>query len=674
MGYYFLDSIISKLESFSDPSKENDLRDFLKNKFIWELQKALLSGEYYGDAEERLMKIDKLLDTIGAQKTLFVGGKSLVFNTRKSGGTLLKEKYVQIYLDLIRNLERGLVCLDKGEESKVIDIKIFEGHAIFRDVSDIMEIGNKKFDIENFNTFLIGVLLVYIDEYLECTEEELRVLERVRHFLKKTSMNAFSHDVVTLYMHKTDFLIYKIECRYSHQTNDGERGERNLPSISKDNFYYPFVEKIINHYHQFSCQNPEQLYGQVCKMLDGEKGSFTIGLLHQFNKYYAKISLRDLPFRKDKIDKVLEKLKQKQENLIEDSLFDRIAYKSIFNLLSNSSIRLHQRIEESNQYPNIVPHIQLYLREETTEVLPGFLKEMVKKSSTDADGNEFSDYFCYVNLLKFLNGLNNHLLENVAKLILDKEPAISTEKLRARFSTFVGELKKVYEQAIYDLKDNLRKTRSYESKPVYLAMNECMIKYTWRLEMGVTVDGNLFLDSAYILPNNFEKVQKKAETWEAFITPQLNLLKEAFDVVLGSHSVKSSITNFEGKMKENDFKVVQVVALFVSIATFVLINVKIFDGKSGLESFGIILGLASCFFLFNLFLYFIFLAQFRGGTSAKGFALKILLWIVTPLLLAGGSFAVLNNEKFKSSAELKSMKERLYKDSVQIEYLKEKIK
>ena len=54
--------------------------------------------------------------------------------------------------------------------------------------------------------------------------------------------------------------------------------------------------------------------------------------------------------------------------------------------------------------------------------------------------------------------------------------------------------------------------------------------------------------------------------------------------------------------KENDFKIVQIVAMFVSIATFVLINVKIFDNKSGFESIAIVFGLGGVFTLFNGFL------------------------------------------------------------------------
>lgn len=676
MQYTFLDAIIAKLESISAAKKAGELQEFLRNTFTWQLQKALLNGEYYGEADERIMRIDRLLDTFkqGAPKIVKIGTKSYEIKSNITEFTLWADKYLPLYQDLIRNLEKGMICLDKGEESKVIDLKMFEGHTFFRDISEIMDVGSKKVDFENYNTFLIGILLVYIDEYLECTEEVLRVLGRIKHFLEQTRMNTFSREIITLYKHKTEFLIYKIECRYSHRTNEGERGDRNPGIIADDNVFAPFVKKIKEHYLHFYYGSPDELYTKVCNMLEGQPENFNIEILHRFNKYYGKINDRDFAFNKNKIDKILEKLKANEQRLKGDTLFDRIAYKSILNLLNNSSSRLRQKIEQANHYPNILPHFREYLRGDNTEVLPEMIKNLIEEAGAASESNGFSDYFCYVNLLKFLNELTNFLLENASTLIVEKEPAISSDKLRERFSVIVKTLTKIYQQAVNDLKDSLRKTRSYESKPVYLTMKECLIGYELKTETGGSVKGSLFLDSAYILPNNFEKIQQKADTWEAFITPQMNLLREAFDVVLASHSVKASITVFEGKMKENDFKVVQVVALFVSIATFVLINVKIFDGKSGMESFGIILGLASCFFLFNLFLYFIFLAQFRGGTAAKGYLLKIILWLVTPLGLATGSYFILDSQHYKSSSEVKSIKERLYRDSVQLEYLKEKVK
>jgi len=55
-------------------------------------------------------------------------------------------------------------------------------------------------------------------------------------------------------------------------------------------------------------------------------------------------------------------------------------------------------------------------------------------------------------------------------------------------------------------------------------------------------------------------------------------------------------------MKKGEFKTIQIVALFVTVAAFVLSQVKIYENRSGLESMAISLSFAGILLLFNGFL------------------------------------------------------------------------
>lgn len=104
---------------------------------------------------------------------------------------------------------------------------------------------------------------------------------------------------------------------------------------------------------------------------------------------------------------------------------------------------------------------------------------------------------------------------------------------------------------------------------------------------------------------------------------------------------------------------VQIVAMFVSIATFVLINVKIFDNKTGLESIGIILGLAGCFFLFNLFFYITSLLQFQGEKDNWKFFQKIFKYLMFPIIFVGAGIFLLYFEGEKTGKHMQEIDKRL---------------
>jgi cytochrome bd-type quinol oxidase subunit 2 len=125
-----------------------------------------------------------------------------------------------------------------------------------------------------------------------------------------------------------------------------------------------------------------------------------------------------------------------------------------------------------------------------------------------------------------------------------------------------------------------------------------------------------------------EEFESRASAKESLFGTQISTNKMDFETLVASNKKE-----FETLVRTNEFKVVQVVAMFVSIATFVLLNVKIFDGKTSLESFGIILGLAGCFVIFNLFFHVLVYFKIEGKTTKDDETIKKII----PLPLIEGA-------------------------------------
>jgi hypothetical protein len=196
--------------------------------------------------------------------------------------------------------------------------------------------------------------------------------------------------------------------------------------------------------------------------------------------------------------------------------------------------------------------------------------------------------------------------------------------------------------------------------------HECVVNYQWNNE---ALEGELFIDSSFILPNDFESIKQDIEALDSFINVQPEKLRNTFDVSISQLEMKNNITGFEKRVKENEFKTVQIVAMFVSIASFVLLNVKIFDEKSSMESFGIILGLASCFFVFNIFFYLIILPHTQGWKAFGKFIVKSIFLISFPIGLAFTSYNILSkygtkkNDKSDNTKTSSDVNLQLYNDT-----------
>lgn len=154
-------------------------------------------------------------------------------------------------------------------------------------------------------------------------------------------------------------------------------------------------------------------------------------------------------------------------------------------------------------------------------------------------------------------------------------------------------------------------------KPVYLTFMECV----GDLEGNKTVEQiihqrsdslstpyhehkianpQLFIDSAYVLPEDFSIAKDDLRGKETYLTSNIRSLKNRVEIDVKNKVFEKKADEFEKKVKENEFKVIQIVALFVTVSVFVLNSVKFFTETNDLYGYlSLLSGLAACLVLFN---------------------------------------------------------------------------
>lgn len=666
---FFLDKIVQYISNKTPDPAES----FLTPELLMLTHKAILSGEYYEKGSiDKIKEIKKQLG--GLQSALEVAtitfpgspapaaaipaAKIVISDRAEKELEQYDTRFLSKLQELTSSVVENLSFSATGEDGVIVDTAPLRNYKFKKDVADLLHTGVSTDEILNDMMFEINILLAYLDEYLECNKEILDELTAIDRHLKKQFRNDVNGEIFDLLKQKAAFLAYKIQRR-----NKKTKPLTSIPEWDENNAYSEFKHKLDAHYKTkkqtvkqaiLSCEeyNPET--SPSCKLED----------FHGASHFFRRVSEDHNGYRKNELEKLLKKIQRKRKTEGNLSLFDQVAFKSFDTLLFNSSIDFKIRLEkEDANFSNVLADIRNFLsgKKETANVT--FLDE-IEKELTHYSGINSQNYYCYELFLEFLDSLLKYLRSNPAKTVnFEKNTLDETDlgEIRKRIESLTSYIRTLYASALNHINSNLDKMMTHEIKPVYLSWEECFIKHKW--EDGV--EGHLFVDSAYVLPNNFEAIKSKIYSWEIFLDTEMNLLTNSIELQLNINFIENKNLNFEKKVRENEIKVVQIVSIFVSIATFVLINVKIFDNKSGLESFAIILGLASCFVLFNSFFYFMIYAQMQQPKLIRARIFKASIFVILPVVLAAGSYFMLKSEGEKSSKDFKDFKEKMRRDSIE---------
>lgn len=571
-----------------------------------------------------------------------------------------RDKYLDKLNELTKSVTNNLDFFSSGQEGIIADTKLLKNYKLKNELAETLGSRISLDDILNDSLFELNILLAYMDEYLECNDEMQGELKSIRSYLKNDLRNNLNGEIFGIIKYKADFLEFKISWRNCH---DPENSLGQYPELDDNNVFHPFEKKLILHYKELRKYIVRKFEKSIEEFSPDKLEAVTLEEFHHLNRYYKKILSDTEEYRKILICLCLNKTKE-LGGMESGELFDQIAYKSIFNLLSNSSIHLALKIEEKDNYALIIAEFEQAILKGAINPRSEFLNTKFNEIKHIVDSSYLSDFYCYKILLGFVNEFIWYLQSNPERIIVFDKKNFDEESLKLakdKALLVIASLKSLAQQVLKEFKLSLRKMMTHEVKPAYLTFKECLVPHRWNDGR----EGSLFVHSSYILPNNFIKIKTEIASRETMMDSQYDHLRNSIEMKINHLIIDYKNTSFEKKVKDNEFKLVQIIAMFVSIATFVLINVKIFDNKSGLESFAIILGLAGCFVLFNLFFYFIIMAQMQQSKLVWHRVLRLASFFLVPVLLCIGSYFLLDKEGEKSGKEIKSIKEKIRTDSIE---------
>lgn len=591
-------------------------RTFDFEKFIEHLELAVLVGDHYDPGAPNTMQ--QLLAKMNGAIEVFATAKLTNVITELK---FISSKYLPKLEELVNDIWEGQRFLNEGKDGKLIDNRRSQTYYLLQDLrSFIGETNNPK--LARYMLFLINISLAYTDDYLECNESTRIELSNLITILKSEGSPL---PLLPFILHKAEFLKYKIE--YRNAKNEHAQTRRAIiepPALTKENYFYFFYQKIQDHFNNVF---EEPALKKIVQSYNKESiRNLTLEPFHHLNRFYRKQKKTDLPRAIQNINELYEILENLLRNSGELPVYDQIAIKSVINLTGNTRLKLELDALRKDDYKIVVESFRKFLISDNPNILSTILDEVHLKVQDIATANNFPDYYCYLIFTRFIREIIEEFVEHPAKII-DKSFYESDTQARIpqNIELLKDHIKKIGKNNITDLLNDLKLMISHKVKPLCLTKKETL---TDCKDLPTNSSGKLFLDSTYILPINFLEIRNEVMIASSLLNPSLNNLQYALDAVVNKRSFEkerdgfdaklqmnltASKTSFEGEtkkvteeVKKSEFRTIQIVAMFVSIATFVLINVKIFDNKSSLESFAILIGLAGCFSLFNLFFYTIY--------------------------------------------------------------------
>jgi hypothetical protein len=659
------------------------------------LHKALLTGEYYHESEVEELRSstnDFNSQIVLAKRNRLHQINGLSVNQLNSYSNDFFSNYLNHFLKLADNVKDKAENFLNGNQTNLpadfenadFSLKLLIHAVNNNNPSPVTQHHLNKI------LFTVNLVLCYCDEFLECSTEVIRILDTIRTLTEKagsggTTLGSDLVELNKIFKDKQSYLKYKIGFRVSHLSNtrsDRSNSDRNFNGNSFENFY----KKTVSHFEdynllEFLVENESKLSKQNQTL-----PNFILEPYHHLRRIICKSDKPEkLKRAKTEIESSIKRIRETikasglqygQNSNGQICTGDTLAFLSSINYLQNAITIIDLKVERLNKYTTVKNEIKKYIKEGRGEELKSnFLAKNYRKIKNIADQeHEIRDYYLLVQFFIFLNEMLTVFKADSKDFIEDSpekkdEPTIDEKRERVRI--LIAELEKTYFDVLKQLKERLLIWQSYKALPIYLTLEESKQNQPYPAS---NFDIPLFLRSSYVLPINYDKIKFQLDYWESLAQMNKTSLRDTFEIALNQKEINNSFADFDKKVREYELKTVQIVAMFVSIATFVLLNVKIFDNKTGIESFAIILGLAGCFVLFNLFFYMIILAQYKTWKVWHVSMFRIIAFFIMPVLFCLGSWFLLRDESFKKATNLTEIEKRIHNDSLRLEEEKNEIK
>lgn len=637
--------------TFFEKTKSTAISDV---DFLFYLNLSVLAGEYIFD-EDKLFKKDKserLNTTKNEVKSADDDSENNTEESKPSSApksSLNRESLLGKYSDFSVKINENLNYLCEGISYSQIDVDILRSSSLHRildgDIFNEPKDKSIEYDeIQNLrNLFFLNLFIADYDENLESDKLCEKELKEIEKFLKNFQESNKALEISKILLDKTRYLLFKIRYRSKpfrklkyHDdvglltTDAVSLNQKHDLYISKDNVFFEFVKKTIDHYEkekedvQLSKKEFSNHFNLIRDEFDKKEiKKHSISFFFEYNRYLKKAETNY-----DEKIKVLESIIAEIERRIIDvhnsgNKFEMLSYKSCKNLLSNTKFRLFlAELQKSIEEGTILFNDSFYKESESTIVINFFNKITAERKKIPP----YFDYKQFEVQMDFFDRLIETLMDQ--EMILEKFSFLSGENTNKESNVLEYDqyLKNIYAK-IAVIKDiyleflDRFNCWDLESKdlgllPIYLGKEDCMIPYKLKTSEEETKI-KLFLDSSYVLPVDYSRIDEKKTEEKLQLDSKIQVIKSKIEALynykkskIAAEDITKQIDTFkedketmsidlEKKIKDGEFKTIQIVALFVTIASFVLMQVKIYDNKSGVESIAITFSLAGILVLFN---------------------------------------------------------------------------
>lgn len=661
------------------------------------INKAVLAGEYYGKGCEELL--DKIINRLSELKTkvkqieqneplhensidiIQTSSDSIVesgidakdiseeradSSQSVSDNIIVDEKTLKIHQDAVSNC-KALISRTLGNFVKIIDKKKEDPDTVHlhHNIDVEMTKLDTKFEQnpqDGLDLILlhINLALIEIDEFLDCEGNTIAILRGYKEFFDKKKLTnigtAGQKLIIKVLEDKIIYLSEKIAIRKNCSTK--KHSEIKDEKVLNDNVFSHFYKLTLSHYQNTTLINLDYL-----KKLDKDIPFTNLQEVHLLNRKIRKFvyvnNVTQIDFKK--ITKFIDKLVSLLEKKInEEERYDEFAYCSCINMLLNTKYDIGLITVEKNGYEELND-------DQSSLDLKAYISNQVDIIESFQNEKYINDFYPYQSLLSFINKvIDNKIRDNIQCLGIDKE-LLSEDNKKENFEKIALKLESIKEEYIkvYHLfEENLSWCRTHRYNPIYLPISECRINYN-------NID--IFLDSAYILPCDYSHLERQWYMAESDIKSNIRSLKNRVQIEIDKILLQKSAKDIKEETKKSEIRAIQVISLFLSVAVFSLVSVKVvFENKNIWGSFAAMFGFGGCLLLFNaVFHWLVNWPQISNqDPKYKGFGNKIIYSSICFLLVSGLLTCQSNNQinamQEKSTSKTLDSLSKILKDSIAV--------
>lgn len=588
--------------------------------------KSILSGEYYFESSSsyleeircaykdffsRIEQIDLDNNSNVMVKLFGENYSSKLFNS-------IESDYINVYSALLQSAFIHLdnnenILLFSSEVSLSLDFKNFEPSAKY-----IKENYKKLLDKPDFNLkynflsslFKINVIVAEYDNKFRFEESYVRDLYKIKmglSFVTQTKTRVLQ--LIKIIYEKVDFLLYKAIYRTKYSTIFDPSNPLS-PNIDENLSFKSFINKTNSRY-SLSENGKKSFAGNSTEYLSAyqnfENNIATFSDVIFLSKFYSKNYLTIDPNceKTNKLisyaDAVLKLNIKKNTDLYK---FELLAFNSMHFLLEKNKLKIL-----CSKFQNNSINFEIVVNQFNV------CKELEKSYSR-------YDYYHYYLIY-------NVFIKKIEEFKNNKEKIDVVKKMM--------EILEENEDA-YNINLNWMKGRL----PLYLPYKESTVENS--------LVNNLFLDSSYVLPIDFDSLNKiKLTLFNEFLKHKIYFkAKESIDVLSSDiesdiKEFKSNIDEFKSDIKDEKKNNMQVLGIFSALIAFIVTSVSAvtrFENIYTLVIFmmGFVVGLI-------LFVYAINVV-FKPEKVEKGFWPKIIVYpsLIITLLIFLKLFNVVNED------------------------------